>query len=272
MCIRRALPDGRYYFIANRSDDAVDGWVPLATQARSVRRMDPMTARIDLAAVRQSADNQTEVRLDLPPGASIILRTADTFPGDGFLQSQHWQAAAAGTTLRGQWKVTFLNGGPELPAPFTTERLDSWTKLGDTNAVRFAGTAVYSITFDSPGNRLKEGLQAYELSLGRVCQSARVRLNGRDLGTLITPPFRRVVDRLKATDNVLEVEVTNTSANRIRDLDRRGVSWQTFHDINFVNLNYEKFDASHWPVADSGLLGPVTLTPLQSVDADSEAH
>jgi hypothetical protein len=55
------------------------------------------------------------------------------------------------------------------------------------------------------------------------------------------------------------------SANRIRDLDRRGVQWQSFHDINFVNLNYQKFDAANWPVADSGLLGPVALTLVQAV-------
>ncbi|MCU0787007.1 MAG: hypothetical protein MUC91_02280, partial [Verrucomicrobia bacterium] len=67
-------------------------------------------------------------------------------------------------------------------------------------------------------------------------------------------------------DNVLEVEVTNTSANRIRDLDRRGVSWQTFHDINFVNMNYKEFDASNWPLEDSGLLGPVRLIPVRSVN------
>jgi hypothetical protein len=61
---------------------------------------------------------------------------------------------------------------------------------------------------------------------------------------------------------VLEVEVTNVSANRIRDLDRRGVKWKNFRDINFVDLNYHPFDASRWPLTASGLLGPVTLTPL----------
>jgi hypothetical protein len=61
---------------------------------------------------------------------------------------------------------------------------------------------------------------------------------------------------------VLDVEVTNVSANRIRDLDRQGAQWRNFHDINFVNINYRPFDASDWPLADSGLLGPVTLTPL----------
>jgi hypothetical protein len=70
------------------------------------------------------------------------------------------------------------------------------------------------------------------------------------------------VSGLKKQDNVLEVEVTNVSANRIRDLDRRGVNWKNFHDINIVNINYKPFDASDWPLTDSGLLGPVTLTPL----------
>ena len=45
-----------------------------------------------------------------------------------------------------------------------------------------------------------------------------------------------------------------------RDLDRRGVKWKTFRDINFVDLNYHPFDASRWPLTASGLLGPVTLT------------
>ena len=91
-------------------------------------------------------------------------------------------------------------------------------------------------------------------------QSARVKLNGKDYGTLITPPFRVVVDNLKPKDNALEVEVTSVSANRIRDLDRRGVPWKNFHDINFVNIDYQPFNAADWPLTDCGLLGPVTLT------------
>ena len=66
------------------------------------------------------------------------------------------------------------------------------------------------------------------LDLGDVRQSARVKLNGKDYGTLIMPPFRVVVDNLKPKDNVLEIEVTSVSANRIRDLDRRGVPWKNF--------------------------------------------
>jgi hypothetical protein len=60
------------------------------------------------------------------------------------------------------------------------------------------------------------------INLGGVRQRARVRLNGKYLSTLSLPPFRIVVDNLQPKDNRLEVEMTSVSANRIRDLDRRG--------------------------------------------------
>ena len=131
---------------------------------------------------------------------------------------------------------------------------------------RFAGTACYSLHFDAPGAATQ-----VRLDLGRVCESARVRLNGRDLGTLFLPPFQVVLEGLKPRDNLLEVEVTNLSANRIRDLDRHGVKWKNFYDINFVSINYQPFDASNWPLRASGLLGPVTLQPLKLL-AEAEAR
>jgi hypothetical protein len=144
-----------------------------------------------------------------------------------------------------------------LPKEFSTEKLASWTELGGEDAQSFAGTAHYTLTFDAPETKAEH----WSLDLGKVCQSARVRLNGRNLGTVFIPPFRVPVDQLKPKDNVLEVEVTSTSANRIRDLDRRGVKWKIFYDINFVNLKYKPFDASKWPLAEEGLIGPVTLQP-----------
>ena len=65
--------------------------------------------------------------------------------------------------------------------------------------------------------------------------------------------------------NVLEIEVTNVAANRIRDMDRRGVEWKIMREINFVNIRYQPFDASAWPIELSGLLGPVELVPMRRV-------
>jgi hypothetical protein len=64
---------------------------------------------------------------------------------------------------------------------------------------------------------------------------------------------------------VLEIEVTNVAANRIRDMDRRGVQWKVMREINFVNIRYEPSDASGWQLEPSGLLGPITLVPMRRV-------
>jgi len=161
--------------------------------------------------------------------------------------------------------VKFLEGGPTLPADFQTTKLGSWTTFPDTNTQAFAGTAKYETTFDAPNLQSAIRNPQFFLNLGDVRQSARVKLNGKDYGTFITPPFRVVVDNLKPTGNQLEVEVTSVAANRIRDLDRRGVKWKIFKDINIVNVDYKPFDASNWPLTDCGLLGPVTLTPVTAV-------
>lgn len=253
--IRRALKDGRYYFIANRSERVIDGWVTLATAAKSALLMDAMTGRTGTAALRNEGD-QTDVYLQLQPGESIIVRTLSEARPAASAWS-YWQASEQFQGVVGTWRVEFLSGGPTLPETFTSNQLGSWTRHGEA-AEAFSGTARYSVTFDAVNPQPTQWLD-----LGAVSQSARVKLNGQDYGTLLTPPFRVLVNNLRATGNTLEVEVTSTAANRIRDLDRRGVKWQNFHDINFVNQDYKPFNAANWPVAASGLIGPVTLTVAQ---------
>lgn len=256
MCVRRVISGACYYFIANRSNlTAIKDWLPLSTQARSALIMDPLTGRSGSGSVRPSATQGVEIYLELEPGQSLIVGCGRGTPGDPPV----WEFpkfTGAPLALQGTWQVQFMAGGPELPAPFEAPALASWTSLADTKAQTFAGAARYCLTFDAPADCQKTA----RLDLGKVCHSARVRLNGDDLGTLFIPPFQLVVHGLKPAGNRLEVEVTSTSANRIRDLDRRGVKWRNFYDINVVNLDYKPFDASPWPLADAGLLGPVTLT------------
>ena len=258
--IRCSSDMGWNYFIANRGTNNFDGWITLGRDAQSIVILDPMTGATGVAATRQNAANSTEVHLRLAAGESLILRAFDhPLPQlDSFPAWNYWQTNGQPVEISGNWNVKFISGGPTLPADSQITKLASWTTFADTNAQAFAGSADYSITFDAPDSAGKN----YFLDLGDIRQSARVKLNGKDYGTLITPPFHVIVDNLKPTGNQLKVEVTNVSANRIRDLDRRGVNWKIFKDINIVNVDYKLFDASNWPLTDCGLLGPVTLTPV----------
>ena len=269
--IRRRVGDGRYLFIANQSTNTLNGWYALSTPARSVAVMDPMTGRTGLAAVRTAeGDGAVSVNLYLEPGHSIILRSfADReLKGELF----RWPIVAEAQELTGPWQVSFKEGGPVLPKAYETATLASWTQNGDPETERFAGTAVYRKIFDfadefrsqnsEDSRKMQERrTKSLWLDLGAVKHSARVTLNGQALGTLIMAPYRIEIPQgvLKAKDNLLEIEVTNLSANRIRDLDRRKVKWQIFNEINFTSINSRYFDASNWPVFESGLLGPVVV-------------
>jgi hypothetical protein len=57
----------------------------------------------------------------------------------------------------------------------------------------------------------------------------------------------------------VRIEVTNLPANRIADLDRRGVKWRKMEDINVVNINYKKTLYNEWEPVPSGLASTVKL-------------
>ena len=262
-CIRRRRPDGYDYFIVNKSDQAVDQWVGLATAAESAVLLDPLFPdRIGIAAVRKSAPAGTQVFLQLLPAESVILRTSGRRMPAGPAWSYGRPAKINPRNLDGRWSVHFREGGPVLPQDYGTGGLVSWTKRDDPEAKRFAGTARYRIEFDfAPA-----GAYDWRLDLGRVCDSARVRINGREIATLWFPPFSLAVGKYLHTGrNAIEVDATNLGANRIADLDRRRVKWNAFYNIGVVNVRYQPFDASNWPLRDSGLIGPVRLAPIQAV-------
>ena len=72
-------------------------------------------------------------------------------------------------------------------------------------------------------------------------------------------------------ENILEIEVSNLMANRIADMDRRGVNWKKFYNVNFPPRRRENrgpdglFNASRWLPRESGLIGPVKLVPVEFV-------
>jgi len=267
---RRRHADGRYYFIAHRAGEAlpsgtgwaVDDWVPLTVgEAASVEAMDPMTGEVGTLPIMHDAREPrvTRVYLQLRAGQSILLRTCNV-PDVTAVPYPRYQPTGKSVAVAGPWHLSFISGGPNLPQPATMDELASWTELG-ADATAFAGTVVYRASFDAPGS-CEDGLL---LDLGTVAVSARVRVNGEDVARCIAPPFvvRVPGTALQPADNALEVEVTSLSANRIRDLDRQGVQWRCFRDINFVNIDYKPFDALDWPVRRCGLLGPVHVQGLE---------
>ena len=255
--IRRRHEQGYHYFIANMNDATVDGWIPLGVPFKSAVIMDANSGNTGIASQR----NGTELYLQLLPGETRVIRTFDQKRIKGPMWPILKPLSDKAFTVTGEWQVTFIDGGPKLPAPFTTSKLKSWTELGDKEARRFAGTGRYTLEFDLPSTKADDWI----IDLGDVRESARVYINGKMAAPLYSFPYSTSVGLfLKPGRNKLEIEVTNMSANRIRDLDKRKVNWRIFDDANVVNIGYTgQFNASKWPLSLSGLLGPVTLVPMK---------
>ena len=269
--IRKRQADTTQYFITNLGNRYRQNWVTLSATGR-VDRYDPLTGQTGPLPVRKGVTGRTEVFLALEPGQSCFVNVTpgDATPGAASPVSASAQTESVGKpiALRTPWQFQFGPGRPALTASATLPALASWTTLSDS-AGYFWGTGRYVTTFDLPAGALPN--QAYTLDLGDVREVADVRLNGQPLGTAWCLPFRLEIPagQLKPRDNRLEITVTNLSANYMRLYDRRNPGWKKFYDINIVDIRYRPFDATRWEALPSGLLGPVTLTPLTSAGASA---
>ncbi|WP_316798136.1 glycosyl hydrolase [Pedobacter frigidisoli] len=249
--IKRKVNNATYYYTVNHTAKDIDTYLPLNTPG-NVTLLDPQSGAIGTAVLKDH-----KVHVQIKSGEALFLMVAQQQP-----QNAAWRylnKAGNPLTLNQPWHLHFTSGGPELPADQQLDKLVSWTDLKDPKLEAFSGTGVYTSEFNLPVKNAKE----YVLNLNQVDESAKVWINGQELGILWSIPFEaRIGKYLKPGKNTIKIEVVNLMANRIRDMDRKKVQWRNYHEINFVNINYKPFDAANWAVQPSGLVGPVTITPF----------
>ncbi|MBE7171869.1 MAG: glycoside hydrolase family 2 protein [Williamsia sp.] len=261
--VRRAYNGGTTYFIKNGGTRKLEDWVPLQCSGMHLALYNPSTKAKGIARSRQG-NKGTEVFLQLEPGESCLVQAAEkAITGNSYPYSR---TVGEPQPVSGTWQIKFLDGGPSLPAAAQMKELVSWTELPDSAAKKFSGTASYRITLKKPrGNAV-----AWMLDLGTVSESAEIILNGKALDTLIGPRYQLIIPAaLLKADNTLEVKVINGMANRIADMDKKGIQWKKFYNVNFPSRLPQNrgangiFDASKWQPKPAGLMGPVTMTAVE---------
>lgn len=252
--LRKEIDGNKIYFIANQSSETIDEYIPFNAIGESVLIMDPMTSKTGLADF-QKTKSGTNVRIQIEPGQSLFIKV-----NGKIAKVQNWKYLSKSEkplVLTQPWEINFLEGGPTIPESVVVPVLESWTKLGNEYE-NFSGTAKYATTFSIS----KTENTAYMLKLGELRESARVFLNGQFVGAVFAHPFKiDLSEYLIEGENELNIEVTNLAANRLRALEKSGKEWKKFHEINMVNIHYEKFDATKWIPSESGLLGEVKIVP-----------
>lgn len=260
--IRRKNDSGHHYFVANLTADDVEGYVSLAVPFQSVAVFDPLSGNIYMAPVEEG-----RVWISLKSGQSLILQTSNEQMHNAQCTMLNGQRSMvngelaepvqelAAIDLNGTWTLSF-----EDIQTYQLTSLQSWETL-DEQAANFMGTGTYETTFTVTAAQLQAASAGFRLNLGDVRESARVWLNGEYLGCAWSVPFELdCLGAVREGTNTLRIEVTNLPANRISAMDREGVVWRIFEDINMSNISTSTYDK--WTPVPSGLNSKVQLIPL----------
>jgi hypothetical protein len=255
--IRRKNPTGYHYFIANLSPNDIHDRLPLAVSFKDAVWFNPLNGNSIPASI--SGDS---IEICLRSGESMILQTFDNTLGkssDSKASSLSSQASTAKTiSLSGPWMLSFTEEFPKVGKTFKLDKLQTWESLDDNSVKITMGTGVYTTKFRLTKKDDPKG--AWTIDLGDVRESARVYINGQFIGCAWSVPF--VLDcqqALKVGENEIRIEVTNLPANRIADLDRKGIPWRKMEEINVVDINYKKTTYDQWESMPSGLNSEVKL-------------
>jgi hypothetical protein len=200
-------------------------------------------------------NGRTTIPLEFDPNGSmfVVFRKPTTATaGEG----SNFPTFATAQTLEGPWTVQFDKDWfyPATNNVVVFDKLEDWINRPEEAVKHFSGTAVYKKTF--PVSALPSPGSKTFLDLGTVGHSAKVRLNGKDLGVVWSNPWRvDITNALKLGDNELEIEVVNSWPNRLIG-DTKLPKEQRRTRTNITQ--YEKPESQ--TLVPSGLLGPVNLS------------
>jgi len=197
----RTAGDAEIYFFVNDSDEPFEDVVETRAGLEG-EDWDPMTGRTEPA----------RAVLALAPHASVFRvyrRGGDADACERPLQLGEKRCRAIAPD--GPWSVSFSSlSGESFEAVLTN--LVPWTELPlDEKCRAFSGTAVYRASFSVPA-----GACAGVLAFDDVKGTARVKLNGRDLGWTWGGPTRLSCgDALRSGSNDVEVTLYSPWRNRL---------------------------------------------------------
>ncbi len=124
--------------------------------------------------------------------------------------------------------------------------LFDWISSSNEAIKHYSGEATYQTTFEWQG-----ASEAY-LSLGKLCDVAAVKLNGKDEGVVWTAPYGLKLRNLNKGNNELEIKVANTWNNRL-------IGDQKLPEDKRVTWTTAPYRLEGQPLLPAGLLGPVVI-------------
>ncbi|MBE9583784.1 hypothetical protein IM792_04930 [Mucilaginibacter sp. JRF] len=211
----------------------------------NIELWDPVTGKVTPLESKVNGD-RTSLQLDLPQAGSCFV-VFDHNSKSGNIRNLK---TASVIKFTDGWNIAFPDGWG-APKAIQVNELKPWKDMDmSAEAKAFSGTAVYSTTFNVQADQKADH---YSIDLGNVAMIAKVTLNGKDMGTVWSAPYRLdVSDAIVNGKNSLQVEVTSTWFNRL------------VYDAALPEDQRKTWTISGpdkaAPLRNSGLLGPVTIS------------
>lgn len=249
--VRRRDGGTTVYFLRRDAGSGFDGWLRLSAPGGTARATDPVTGLVEPVEAGLEAGG-TAVRLEVEPGGTRIVEVGPGFGAVASPPARERSSPLRSIAVSGPWRLSWTgaDGGERR---VSVERLAPWPDIAGLGLEPAAVAYEAEFGVEPPTDG-----EEWRLDLGDLRGSASAVLNGVPIGTAWTAPYRiRVPRGVLEARNTLRLRVLVVEANRIIDLDRRGVPWRRFF---FVNRDYRDFDASSWTPLPVGLLGPVRIS------------
>jgi hypothetical protein len=248
----RTVDGKEVYFLTNQSEQRVQTDVVFRVNGLQPELWDAVTGTVrPLPSFEQIGETTiVPIQLESLESAFIVFRKEGVSSGAPNL-SANFPDMELVIELNSPWEATFesdaVKRGPSETITF--DKLIDWSKHENEQIRYYSGTAVYKSMFTI--NEKPAGKNLY-LDLGKVNVMAKVKINGKYVGGVWTPPYRTdVTAQLKKGENTVEIEVVNTWVNRIiGDL-------QLPREKRIVAT--DKLTDTKATLQSSGLLGPVSI-------------
>jgi hypothetical protein len=295
--IHRRTPKSDIYFIRNKknrrefvnayfrvSSKSPELWLPGTgtIQQQPVYEQTPEGVRVPLelapfgslfVVFRKPVSQSHLVSLD--PGIDVIKVSKREVKIKAFENGSYKMKTSDGRTIEfeidqipsalqitGPWEVHF-HAGWGAPDSVTFTELKSWTEHENPGIRNFSGTACYKKEFVIPRQWFGKEKKIY-LDLGNLWALGKVTLNSQSLGIVWKPPYRIEITKAAiAGQNNLEIEITNTWANRLVG-DAQLPPEKRFCRTNITSSGTPGKSWKDIPLRESGLFGPVEL--VQAVE------
>ena len=235
---KRTYDHGDIYLIFNESDHKIKAEIALP---KSAKELDALKHKVYALADSYSFESG-EIK--------IFIASCDTTKEDKPYSYGNKICKVEDFRIRPIKKLSLSQSG--MSYDYMTDA-EQDTKCGDWSTLYgndFSGKCQYraSFTFEGDGKDLL-------LSLGKVCYSCEVALNGKKIADLFMPPYETIIDKsLIRKENELVISVSNTASNAFVNFDPPS-EWQEKHigPYHKKALEFEK------KLLLGGLLGDVEI-------------